>query len=454
MNSDKKKSMDMVHGSLVPKIILYALPLAFTGILQQLFNAADIAVVGQFSGKEAVAAVGSNSPIIGLLVNLFLGISLGANVVIAHASGQGNDRRIETAVHTSIVVAVVGGILMSAVSEAVASPIISVMRLPEEVSHLALKYLRIYLLGLPVIFLYNFESAIFRSRGNSAVPLFALLVSGIINIILNLVFVVGFKMTVDGVAWATVISNFISSMILFVLLCKSRDKIRVDIRKLRIDYAILGKILKIGIPSGIQGMVFSLSNIIVQSAINSLGSTIIAASTAGFNLEIVSYYMMNSFNQSCTTFVGQNHGAGENARCRLVLRDCLVLSFVFTAAICTLTLIFNRPLLSIFTRDSEVIAFGLVRLKYIFFAYIFSFAQEVLSGYLRGFGISTIPALSAIIGVCGTRLLWIFLVFPFSPSFSTIMQVYPISLGLTAAVIMIFTLAVRPSRRYAEKSDI
>lgn len=450
----KRKVMDMTKGRLVPNIIKYALPLAFTGILQQLFNAADIAVVGQFVGKEAMAAVGSNSPIIGLLVNLFLGISLGANVVIAHASGQNNDRRIEVAVHTSILVAVIGGVLLAVFGEVLSFAVVSIMRVPEEVFKMALLYLRIYLLGMPVILLYNFESAIFRSRGNTTLPLIALIISGIINVCLNLLFVVGFKMNVDGVAWATVISNLVSSAILFVCLCKTHDKIKVKISKLRIDVAILGKILKIGIPAGVQGMVFSLSNIVVQSAINSLGSTIMAASSAGFNLEIISYYVMNSFNQACTTFVGQNHGAGENERCRIVLRDCLALCFGFTAVVCIAILTFAHPLLRIFTNDADVIASGIIRLEYIFFAYIFSFAQEVLSGYLRGFGISTIPAASAIIGICGTRLLWIFLVFPQSPSFSRIMQVYPISLGLTAVVIIIFTMILRPSKRYAEKNDI
>ncbi len=444
----------MAHGNLIPKIVMYVLPLAFTGILQQLFNAADIAVVGQFAGKDAVAAVGSNSPIIGLLVNLFLGISLGANVVIAHAGGQENDRRIEVAVHTSILLALAGGLVMAVLGEAISGPVISVMRLPSDVRTLASRYLRIYLLGLPFIFLYNFESAIFRSRGNSTVPLAVLFVSGILNVALNILFVLAFKMSVSGVAWATVISNFASALILFVLLCRTDDKVRVDVRKLKIDYAVFAKILKIGVPAGVQGMVFSLSNIIVQSAINSLGSTVIAASTAGFNLEIIAYFMMNSFNQTCATFVGQNHGAGENARCRRVLFDCLLLNFLFTAVMCISILAFNRTLLSIFTRDQDVIALALVRLRYIFFAYAFSFAQEVLSGYLRGFGISTIPAISTIIGVCGTRLFWIFFVFPKSPSFGRIMQVYPISLGLTALVMMVFALAIRPSRRYAEKTDL
>ncbi|MBQ5401084.1 MAG: MATE family efflux transporter, partial [Treponema sp.] len=330
MTLNQNSKINMLDGPLVPNIIKYALPLAFTGILQQVFNAADIAVVGQFAGKEAMAAVGSNSPVIGLLVNLFVGISLGANVVIAHASGQKNDARIEKTVHTSILVSLIGGVLIAGIGEALAKPIVSVMGVPDDVSEMALLYLRIYVMGLPVIFLYNFESAIFRSRGNTRLPLVALLISGVVNVILNLFFVLVLKMTVDGVALATVISNLISSAMLFVFLLKSDDKIKVSFSKLKIDLEVLGKMLKIGVPSGLQGMVFSLSNIVVQSAINSLGATVMAASAAAFNLEIFSFYMMNSFGQACTTFVGQNFGARQNERCKKILRTCLILCLVFT----------------------------------------------------------------------------------------------------------------------------
>ena len=452
--TSKKESVDLLQGKLIPNIIKYTLPLAATGILQQLFNAADIAVVGRFVGKEAMAAVGSNGPIIGLMVNFFLGISLGANVVIAHASGQKNDRRIEKAVHTSILVAFLGGIIFSIIGESLASVVVSVMGVPEDVSKMALLYLRIYVAGFPVIFLYNFEAAIFRSRGNSRLPLIALLISGIINVILNLFFVLVLNMTVDGVALATVISNFISAALLFYFLLKTDDKIKISFKKFGIDGEVLRKILKIGVPSGLQGMVFSLSNIVVQSAINSLGATIMAASSAAFNLEIIAYYMMNSYGQACTTFTGQNFGAKQTDRCRKILKSCLFLSFISTAIVCITILIFGRQLLGIFNTDSGVIDAGMIRLRYIFFAYIFSFAQEVLTGYLRGFGISTIPAVSTVIGVCGTRLIWIFTVFVLRPSFTTIMQVYPISLGITAFVMMIFAVIIRPSRKFSGKSEL
>lgn len=440
--------MDMVNGSLGDKIIKYAIPLAITGVLQQLFNAADLAVVGHFSGKEAMAAVGGNAPVIGLLVNLFVGISLGSNVIIAKYTGQGDDENISKAVHTSVVVALLGGLLLAVFGLFMASGIVKMLDVPKDVYPMAVKYLRIYLAGMPVVLLYNFEAAIFRSLGNTQTPLIALVISGILNVILNLFFVWGLGMDVDGVATATVISNFASSVILFVALVKTELAIRINPKKLRIHGDVLVQILRIGIPAGIQGMIFSFANIIIQSAVNSLGTTVMAASSAAYNLEIFSYYIMNSFGQACTTFVGQNYGARKSSRCRKVLKLCLLQSAVSTAVASGLILLFSRPLLSIFNADPDVIAAGRIRLQYIFFAYLFSFAQEVLSGYLRGFGVSFIPAACSVIGICGVRLTWIFTVFRQKPSFTVIMQVYPLSLGITAAVILFVTLFVKPSKRY------
>lgn len=445
--------MDMINGSLSDKIFKYAIPLAVTGVLQQLFNAADLAVVGQFSGKEAMAAVGSNAPVIGLLVNLFVGISLGSNVIIARSIGQGDNESISKAVHTSVIVAVLGGLLLTVLGEFLAPGVVKMLDVPGDVFPLAVKYLRIYLVGMPVILLYNFEAAIFRSCGNTQMPLAALVVSGILNVVFNLFFVLGLGMDVDGVATATVLSNLVSSVILFVALMKTEQVIQICPRKLRVHGDVLGQILKVGVPAGIQGMIFSFANIIIQSAVNSLGTTIMAASSAAYNLEVFAYYIMNSFGQACTTFVGQNYGAGKGDRCRKALKLCLLQSVTSTAVIAVLILVFSHPLLGIFNTDPDVIAAGQVRLRYIFFAYLFSFAQEVLSGYLRGFGVSFIPAACSVIGICGVRLTWIFTVFRRTPSFITIMQVYPISLGITAAVILAVTLAVKPSRRYVIRTS-
>ena len=272
--------MDMTNGSLGDKIIKYAIPLAATGILQQLFNAADLAVVGQFSGKAAMAAVGSNASIIGLLINLFVGISLGSNVIIARSIGEKDDAKLSKAVHTSVIVALLGGLLLTLLGEFLAPGIVNMLDVPEDVYPLSIKYLRIYLVGMPVILLYNFESAIFRSCGNTKTPLIALIISGLLNVVLNLFFVLGFGMDVDGVATATVLSNLVSSLLLFAALVKTELAIRIDPWKLRVHGDVLGQILKIGIPAGIQGMVFSFANIIIQSAVNSLGTTVMAASSA------------------------------------------------------------------------------------------------------------------------------------------------------------------------------
>ncbi len=442
------KKIDMTTGTLGDKIIKYTLPLALTGILQQLFNAADVAVVGRFSGKEAMAAVGSNAPVIGLLVNLFVGISLGSNVIIARAIGQGDREMAAKTVHTSLVVALIGGLLMTLIGELAAPQVVEMLKVPDEVRDLSVKYLRIYLLGMPVILLYNFESAIFRSCGKTGVPLMALVISGILNVLLNLLFVIGFDMDVDGVAIATVIANLVSSMILFAALIRTDDVVKVDVRKIKVDRKVLIRILKIGVPAGLQGMVFSFANIIIQSAVNSLGTVVIAASSAAYNLEIFAYYIMNSFNQTCTTFVGQNYGAGKNDRCRKTLKICLIQNLLCTGIACSLILLLVEPLLRLFNSDPDVIANGRIRLEFIFFAYLFSFVQETLTGYLRGYGMSFIPALISVICICGIRLTWIYTVFRAHPSFTTIMTVYPISLGATALVILIVTLIVKPSARY------
>lgn len=443
-----KKQIDMINGSLGDKIIKYAIPLAVTGILQQLFNAADIAVVGRFSGKEAMAAVGSNAPVIGLLINLFVGISLGSNVIIARAIGQRDKAKVSKAVHTSVIVALLGGLFIAVLGELLAPSIVSMLDVPEEVFPLSIKYLRIYLLGMPVILLYNFESAIYRACGNTKTPLIALIISGVLNVALNLFFVLALGMDVDGVATATVLSNLISSLILLISLAKTNLPIRVNLKKLRVHGEVFSEILKIGIPAGVQGMVFSFANIIIQSAVNSLGTTIMAASSAAFNLEVFVYYIMNSFGQACTTFVGQNYGAGKNDRCRKTLRLSLLQSLISTVAVGGFVLIFSQPLLRIFNTDPDVISAGQIRLKYILFAYLFSILQEGLSGYLRGFGVSFIPAACSVIGICGVRLLWVFTVFQQSPSFARIMQVYPLSLGVTAIVIFAVMLIVKPSKRY------
>lgn len=449
----RKRSLaiDILNGPMWDKILRYALPVAATGILGQLFNASDIAIVGNFAEGDtvaAVAAVGANGPVIGLLLNIFIGIALGANVVIANAIGRGDKETVSRAVHTSIVAAVLGGIIVGLLGQLVAEPVLSMLQVPEDVFPLALKYMRIYLLGLPVIFLYNFEAAIFRSAGDTKTPLVALALSGVLNVILNLFFVVVLNKTVDGVAIATVLANVVSSVVLLRRLLRSELFIHVEFKNLRIDWKILWRILKIGVPAGIQGAVFSLSNIVIQSAINSLGKVTMAASSAAFNVEIMAYYILNSFGQACTTFVGQNYGAGQIDRCRKALKLCLIESVIATACAVCIALLSGKYLIALFNNDPEVIRLGMVRLKFIFMSYIFSTIYDCMSGYMRGFGISLTPALLTIFGVCGTRIIWIYMVFPMSQTFETIMQVYPISLAINMVLIFCALIITRPSKRY------
>lgn len=450
----KKQKLDMLNGSIWNKLPVFALPIAATGILEQLFNASDIAIVGNFAQTDktaAVAAVGANSPIIGLILNLFIGIALGANVVIANAIGRDDRQTVQKAVHTSMVVSVIGGVLVAIIGELIAEPLLTVLNVPDDVLELALLYLRIYFLGMPVILLYNFEAAIFRSIGETKMPLIALTLSGILNVLLNLFFVIVLKMSVNGVATATVLANVVSAGILYIKLVKSDKYIKVEFKKLRIDGKVFAKIMQIGLPAGIQSAVFAVANIVIQGAINSLGTVVIAASSAAFNIEIIAYNVMNSFSQACTTFVGQNFGANKIDRCKKTLFLCLIEDAIASVTAILIVLITGKFLLSIFNNNPEVIEIGYTRLVIIFIAYIFSMLYEVMSGYLRGFGFSLVPAILTTVGVCVLRIIWINTVFPANRTFVTIMTAYPVSLATTAVLIFIALIIYRPSKRFANK---
>lgn len=377
-----KQGIDMLHGRIWTKVLRFALPVAATGILEQLFNASGIMIVGNFSqsdGTAAVAAVGSNAPVTGLILNLFIGIALGANVVIANAIGRGSREAVRNAVHTSIVTALIGGVIVAIIGELLAGPLLGMLNVTADVFPLALAYLRIYLIGMPVILLYNFETAIFRSIGDTQAPLAVLAISGV------------------------------------------------------------------------QSAVFAVANIIIQAAINSLGTVVMAASSAAFNIEIIAYYVLNSFSQACATFTGQNYGAKRIGRCKRVLGICILEDFIATAVTIAVVLFFGHSLLALFDATPEVISVGYTRLVMVFSAYTFSMLYEVMSGYLRGFGISLVPALLTVIGVVGVRITWIAFVFPAHRTFEAIMIVYPISLAATAVLIGIALLCYRPSKRFAVK---
>ena len=433
----------MTHGPMGRKIILFALPLALTGIMQQLFNAADVAVVGRFAGKEAMAAVGSNGSLIGLILNLFIGISLGANVVISQYIGQGSQRGVEKTIRSAMTVSIVGGILFAGICIGISRPVLRLLAVPDDVIGMSLLYLRIYLCGLPVIFLYNFEAAIFRSMGDTRLPLLCLVLSGLLNVCLNLVFVLCLGMTVDGVALATVLSNLASSAMMMAVLIRRKLLVLPSRPQEFLDPAILKRVLLIGIPAGLQGMLFSFANICIQSAINSLGSGVMAASSAAANIEILSYYMLTAFGQACTTFVGQNYGAREPARCQQAVRLCLLQGVAFTLSMMAFLLLGAPLLVGIFNTDPEIVRLGVTRIRYVVSAHIFSVIIEVLSGYLRGYGLSLQPALVSLFGVCILRLIWVYTLFYRHPSFSFLLLVYPVSLCMTMLLMTALVLVMR-----------
>ena len=426
----------MTDGSLWNKILGFAFPLAFTGILQQLFNAADIAVVGNFTGelgKACMAAVGANTPIISLIVNSFLGISLGTNVVIANAVGKKDDETVQKALHTSMIVAVIGGIIIALIGELLAVPILRSQNISEESLGMAITYFRIYIGGLPVILLYNFEAAVFRGMGNTRIPFVALIISGIINVVLNLFFVVFLHANVEGVATATVISNMISSIILLFFLRKSKTAAKFDEKKLKIDWRILWKILRIGIPASGQAAVFSTANIIIQAAINSLGTSVAAA-----------------FGQACTTITGQNYGAKKIDRCKKTLKLCMLEGIVIEGLMVFTLILFGKQLIAIFNPDPELVEIGYIRIVLITSAHLFSLFYDVMSGYMRGYGISLTPAIITMISVCGIRIFWIYTIFQQYHTFESIMTVYPISLGTTSVLMFILLLIWHPAKRFGK----
>ena len=447
----KRLEPDILQGSLWKNIPLFAIPVAITSILEQLSNLIDTVMIGHFSpdgGALGMAAVGSNSPITGLLVNLFVGISLGANVAIAHAVGAGDEREASRRAHTSVALCVVG-IGIALVMELASRPLLQCLDVPPEAFEDALAFLRVYLLGVPAVLLYNLEAAVFRSVGETQMPLLALALSAVLNVVLDAVFVPFFGWGAAGVALATVLCYCASSAFLFVRLLHAEEPIRIVPARLGIDAASARTILGIGLPAGIQGAVFAVANILIQSCINSLGTQVMAASSAALALEYICYSVLTSFSQACTTFVGQNNGARRPDRCRKALGVCLAEDGAVSLAMVLLILVFGRALLTLFSSDPDVIQAAYVRLCTVFPAYAFSMVYENVAGYLRGFGISLAPSVVTVLGVCGIRALWVVAVFPASPSFSTVLLAYPVSLGVTAVLMLGMLFVCRPSKGLA-----
>lgn len=447
MMSTKKKSMDMLNGPMFFKILMFAVPLALSSILQLLFNAADTIVVGRFAGSQALAAVGSNGALINLIVNAFMGLSIGANVIVARYRGQGNETRINKAVHTSVLVAFLSGVFLAFVGFFLAPKLLRLMSTPEDVINLSTLYIKIYFLGMPFTMLYNFGAAILRSIGDTKRPLIYLTIAGIVNVVLNLIFVIIFHLSVAGVALATVISQIVSSTLVILSLCHEQGALKLEWRKLAIDKECLIDITRIGLPAGLQGCIFSLSNVVIQSSINTFGSVVVAGNSAAANVESFIYVSMNSFHQAAVTFSSQNYGAKQYDRCDRALILCGVTGAGVGAGLGLLFIFFGRQLLSLYTTDPLVIEAGLIRMNYMFRFQAINGLMDIMVGGLRGIGYSVLPTIVSLTGVCAFRLLWIATIFQANPTISTLYLVYPVSWTITTTAHVICYLIVRKKIR-------
>ncbi len=431
--------MDMLSGSMLDKILLFAIPIAASSILQQLFTSVDVAVVGHFASDPAAAtaAVGCNGPVINLIINLFVGISIGANVVIAGYIGGQDEERASRAVHSAMAISAISGILLLFICLGAAEPLLILMNTPESVLSYAVEYLRIYSIGLPFIMIYNFGAAILRSIGDTKRPLLCLIATGILNAALNLFLVIVFHLDVAGVAIATVASNAVSAVLVVIFLMKEKSVAHLDIRKLSIAKDDLRRMLCIGIPAGLQNMVFSLSNVILQSVMNGFGTAVVAGSAVSLNYENFAYFIIVAFNQTAVTFTSQNYSAGKYDRCRRAFRECMLLSIILTACMSYSFLLGRYGFAAVFTDDQEVMRYAVIRMMSILPLNFLSSTYEVGGAALRGMGYSMIPALITIFGTCLFRLIWAYTVCPAFPEFEVLLMVYPISWVITGGGMLI-----------------
>ena len=434
MGQEKTNStvrIDMLHGGIFRKLLLFALPLIASGILQQSFNSVDVAVVGQFASSQALAAVGSNGLVISLIINLFIGISIGANVVIAHYIGRQDEKGIKNAISTTAIIAVTSGIFLLITGLLIAKPILEALDTPEDVIDLAVLYLRIYSLGMPFMMIYNFGAAILRSLGDTKRPFYSLVVAGAINVGLNLLLVIEFEMSVAGVAVATVISNIVNAGIIVFFLTHEKGVFRLELKQLSISKAELKKILQIGVPAGIQGMVFSISNVFVLATINSFGSAAVAGSSAALNYEYYCYFVVSAFAQATVAFTSQNYGAGQIERCKTIFRQSMLPGLLGCAALNLLIVWQKEFFIRFFTTAPEIIRYAAIRMEYVLLFQFIASSYEISGAALRGIGYSMTPTVLTIFGTCLLRLVWIFTVVPLSKSYETLLAVYPISWVIT-----------------------
>jgi len=430
----KNHEIDMCNGPLFQKILLFSIPLMLSGILQLLFNAADMVVAGRFAGNEALGAVGATASLINLLINVFIGLSVGTNVLVAHYYGAGIHGELQETVHTSIKLSIISGFFLAIIGVVLANPLLVLMGTPEDILPHAVRYMQIYFIGVPGMLLYNFGSAILRAVGDTKRPLYYLLFAGVVNVILNLIFVIGFHMGVAGVALATILSQFISAGLVVWCLMTDEAAYKLDWSKLKLHRDKVIRIMKVGLPAGFQGAVFSISNVLIQSSVNSFGTDAVAGNTATSNLEGFIYNAMNSYHQTALSFTGQNMGANKKERVKKIMWICIACVTVTGAVMGIGGLFIGRQLLSIYSDDALVISYGLRRMNIIFSTYFLCGCMDVMVGSLRGMGYSIMPMIVSLLGACGLRVLWIFTVFAMNKTPETLYISYPITWTVTFVV--------------------
>ena len=441
--------MDMTEGPLTTKIIKFTIPVMLTGILQLLFNTADVIVVGRFTGKTALAAVGSTGSLINLLVSLFMGLSIGTNVLVARYQGAKDDKAVSETVHTSIALGIVGGLILLIVGIVATRPLLEMMATPEDVIDQSTLYMRILFFGMPLNLILNFGAAILRAIGDTKRPLYYLTIAGVINLFLNIFLVTVFSLGVAGVAIATVISEGVSCGLILLCLKHETGAIRLYFNRIKINPSKCIDIMKIGLPAGLQGCIFSISNVLIQSSVNSFGSTVMAGNTAASNIEGFVYVSMNSLHQTCISFTSQNFGAGKFKRIKKVLINCLVIVAITGLVLGNSAYFFGKYLLSAYNNEAEVISYGLIRLSIISTMYFLCGLMDVMVGAMRGIGYSILPMIVSLVGACGLRIVWIYTVFVKFRTLDILFISYPVTWTITFLSHLVCYYIV--TRKYKDK---
>lgn len=444
----RKRDMDMCSGPLFSKILIFALPIMAMYILQLMFNTADMVVMGRFSGSKALAAVGATGSLINLIITLFMGLSVGTTVIVAQDFGANNRDSVSRSVHTSIAVSIIGGLIVMVVGIVLCKPLLVMMGTPKDIIDLSVLYMEIYFISTPATMVYNFAAAILRAAGDSRRPMYYLIITGTLHVIFNLFFVIVLHMSVAGVATATVISEYLSVILIMMCLSRCDGAIRFIPRKMRIDRNKLKDIMRIGLPAGMQGLLFSISNVLIQSAVNSFGSTMVAASAAAGNVENYLGTTMNAYYNAAIAFTGQNMGAKKYDRIDTIAKVCTVLIFATWIILGGAILLFGKPLIGIFTSDPEVIKLGMLRLNIMIVAFFTCGTMNVYPGLTRGMGYSILPMLCTLVGACILRILWLATIFTWYPTEIVLFACYPVTWALAGlGQVIIYVYARRQIRK-------